>query len=102
MAEVQQTAEEVFDSLTGFDEMAITQHFGKTINDLAGDPTMFGRALAFVVERRGGASDDEARTTVLGMALKDVTGYFAEETDASGKDEPSPESPQVTSPPSVI
>jgi hypothetical protein len=44
------TAEEVFDSLTGFDEIAIAQHFGRTVSDLAqSDASMFGRALVFVV-----------------------------------------------------
>lgn len=94
---VQQTAEEVADSLTGFDEMAIKQHFGSTLTNLAADQSMLARALVFVLKRRDGATDDDARNDVLGMALKDVTAHFAAESDESGKDESSSEPQPETS-----
>lgn len=83
------TAEEVFDSLTGFDEIAITQHFGRTVSELAEkDQSMFGRALVFVVKRREGATDDEARNAALGLAMKDYVAFFPDASvEESGKDE---------------
>jgi hypothetical protein len=91
MAETDKTAEEVLDSLTGFDEMAIKQHFGSPISDLATDQSMLARALVFVLRRRDGKSDDDSRNDVLAMSLKEVLGYFSEESQESGKDEPSVE-----------
>jgi hypothetical protein len=101
MSQVQQTAEEVLESLTGFDEMAIKQHFGSTVSDLAGDQTMLGRGLVFVLKRRDGLNDDDARNAALGMPLKDITSYFADESEESGKDEPSSELSPETSQPSA-
>lgn len=91
MSDTQMTAEEILDSLTGFDEMAIKQHFGATVGELTKDETMLGRALVFVAKRREGLADDDARNAALGMALKAVTSFFAEESEGSGKDEPSSE-----------
>ena len=97
MSEIDQTAEEVFDSLTGFDEIAIAHHFGSTVADLAeNDTSMFGRALVFIVKRREGATDDEARNAALGMTMREYNNdFFAEKSaEEAGKDEqpePSPE-----------
>lgn len=97
MAETDKTAEEVLDSLTGFDEMAIKQHFGAPISDLSNDQSMLARALVFVLKRRDGSTDDDARNLVLGMSLKDVLGYFSEESAESGKDEPQSETkPEIS------
>lgn len=98
MSQTDQTASEVFDSLTGFDEMSITQHFGRPISELVDDSSMFGRALVFVLKRRDGANDDDARNAALEMTLKAVSGYFAEESQESGKDENSSESQPMSSP----
>lgn len=97
MAATEKTAEEVLDSLTGFDEMAIKQHFGAPISDLASDQSMLARALVFVLRRRDGSADDDARNQVLGMSLKEVLGYFSEESAESGKDEPVSEPSPTTS-----
>lgn len=94
---VQFTAEEVADSLTGFDEMAIKQHFGSTLTKLAEDQSMLARALVFVLKRRDGANDDDARNDALGMALKEVMSHFADESVESGKDESSSEPQPATS-----
>lgn len=90
------TGSAVFDSLTGFDEIAIAQRFGRTVTDLAQhDSTMFTRALVFVIKRRDGATDDGAWDAALGLSLKDVSTFFATDTDEeAGKDEapePQPE-----------
>jgi hypothetical protein len=94
MSQTDKTAEEVLDSLTGFDEMAIKQHFGQTVAGLTKDETMLGRALVFVLKRRDGLVDDDARNAALEMSLKGVTSYFAEDSEESGKDEPASE-PQI-------
>lgn len=100
MSETQQTSEEVFDSLTGFDEIAIAQHFGQTVMDLAAkDQSMFGRALIFVVKRREGANDDDARNAALGLTMKEYVAYFDDanvEANAEelGKDEQPEEQPE--------
>jgi hypothetical protein len=86
MSKTDLTAGEVFDSLTGFDEMAISQHFGHNVTDLAENSTMWARALVFVLLRRDEQiNDDDARDKALKMSLKDVTTYFAEESAESGK-----------------
>lgn len=101
MSRVDQTIGEVFDSLTGFDEMEITQHFGRTVADLTEDGSMWARSMVFILKRREGVVDDDARTAALNMTLKDVRTYFAEESEDSGKDETSPESSPATSPTSA-
>lgn len=92
----QQTAEEVFDSLTGFDEMAIAQHFGHTVAELGGsNQSMFGRALVFVAKRRDGMSDDDARTAALSLPMKELTSFFADSSDEeAGKDEEPEQQPE--------
>lgn len=99
MSQVPQTSDEVFDSITGHDEMAIAQHFGQTVGDLlVTNPSMYTRALAFVVKRRAGVNDDDARNAVLEMPMKDVFTFFATEADEeSGKGEPAPEQEPETS-----
>lgn len=90
MSTIEQTAEQVFDSVTGFDEIAIAQRFGRTIADLAqGDASMFMRSLVFVVKRREGANDEDAWKDAMGMSTKDtLTGFFAEDSEEeAGKDE---------------
>lgn len=99
---VSQTAEEVFDSLTGFDEIAISFHFGHTVSELAqSDASMFGRALVFIVKRREGLTDDEARNAAMEMTLKEFTTFFAEASqEEAGKGE-QPEPLLVSSPSSA-
>ena len=93
---------DVFDSLTGFDEIAIAQRFGRTVTDLAQhDSTMFTRALIFVARRREGDTDDAAWDAALGLPLKDAGAFFAvdaDEADAedSGKDEPPVPQPETS------
>jgi len=94
---IDQTAEEVFDSITGFDEIAISTHFGRTIQDLAEtEPSMFGRALVFVVKRREGLEDAEARKAALTMTLKECNeDFFAtpSEEEAGKGEQPKPSPP---------
>lgn len=88
MSQTNLTADEALESLTGFDEMAITKHFGRPVSAFENDQSMLGRALVFVVKRRDGLTDDDARNAALELPLKDVLSFFAEESEESGKGEP--------------
>lgn len=90
------TAGDFMESLTGFDEIAIAQRFGRTVSDLAqNDATMFTRSLVFVAKRREGASDDDAWQAALGLPMKEVSIFFTEPAEEdSGKGEPSERQPE--------
>lgn len=90
MSVTDKTAEQTFDSLTGFDEIAIRSRFGESIGSLASSEnrqeTTFLRALAFVQERRNGSSDAAAYTAAMeypiGLLTEgDGSGYFAPDVD---------------------
>lgn len=107
MAQVSQSADEVFDSLTGHDEMAVAQHFGRTVHELTGDPHMLGRALVFVTKRRlDGVNDDDARNAALNMPFKELNEeYFpmaSEVDEEAGKGEPDSEPLPVSLLPSAL
>lgn len=85
----QQTVSEVAESLTGFDELAIEKSFGKSLDELK--PTMVGRALVFVVERRAGKTDPEAKSAAMEMPMGQVNSYFLDEPDDVLPDEPDSE-----------
>lgn len=86
------TANEMLESLTGFDEVAIATHFGAEALELAEKkPTMLARALAFVHMTRpegGGMDAKTARKQAMGLTIKQANGYFAESDE-----EPFPEEP---------
>jgi hypothetical protein len=86
----EQTVEEMTQSLTGFDEIAIAQRFGAEFSDLAqSNPLRLQRAVIFVAERRkhfatgNGFQDDEAYQTAMELPLSALETYFA-----SGEDDP--------------
>lgn len=88
------TGRDIADSMTGFDEIAIAQRFGRTAADLAqNDGSMFLRSLIFVAKRREGLSDDEAWNAALGLPMKEAGEFFAQDSEEeSGKEEtPEPE-----------
>lgn len=88
-----QSMTEVTESLTGFDEIAIEQAFGAGIADLLDSKaTTAARALLFVLRRRAGMKDNEARKAVMEMRLGDVQDEF----DTAG-DEDDDEHPQTES-----
>lgn len=83
------TADEMFDSLTGFDEIAIAKAFDLEITGLAQHkPTLFLRALVFVDRRRAGADDKTAKQASLELPLGQVHDYFVEDPE-----DPDPEDP---------
>lgn len=83
-----QTPNDMFESLTGFDEIAIAAHFGDKITALHADPFAFLRALAFVDKRRGGASDREAYEAAMNLSISETQTYFADDEaeDDAGKE----------------
>lgn len=94
-----QTTDEILDSLTGHEEMWIAEQFGRSVGELIPQPGMYRRALIFVVKRREGVNEDDARNAAMDMRLKDVLEFFpevgSEAEQESGKDveldEPKPE-----------
>ena len=98
MSQTDQTLEQVGDSLTGFDEIAIAQQFGRTYGSLAEhDPSMFTRALVFTVNRRNGQSDIDAYQAAMELTMGEIPGFFAEESDEEAGKEQEPEEPPGTS-----
>lgn len=101
-----QTVEELGESLTGFDEIAIKKAFGMPFASLApnengqgGDVYQFLRAMVFVHRRREGDNDVTAYNTAQAMTTGEINGYFAEESAESGKDDSTPEETPMSSPP---
>ena len=86
------TANEMLESLTGYDEMAISTHFGAEALELAEKkPTMLARALAFVHMTRpdgGGMDAKTAKKEAMGLTIRQANDYFLESDD-----EPMPEAP---------
>lgn len=101
-----QTVEELADSLTGFDEIAIKKAFGAPFASLApnekgqgGDVFQFLRSLVFVHRRREGETDVTAYNSAQAMTTSEVNGYFAEDSAESGKDSSAPETTPTSSQP---
>lgn len=82
--------DDVFNSLNGWEELAIKKAFGSEIsgNDLSG--TMRIRALYFVLEKREGNNDMTARQSAFDAPLSMIQGRFdmsdAEDKAAVGED----------------
>lgn len=78
------TAEDAFNSLTGFDEIAIEKRFGlsdyTTIESQSGK---WMRAMVFVLKRREGLNDLDAYNAAMSMSLGELNDQFAtdDETD---------------------
>jgi len=104
---IEQTVEEFAESLTGFEEIAITKQFGGELDSLPG--SMAGRAMVFTDLVRSGAAVDDAYRQSMEMGLKAVNKYFAEDdeitpnapTTDSGKDDSAAVEPQKTLLPSA-
>lgn len=91
------SAEELFDSVNRYDEIAIAKAFGEDIYTLREKPFDFLRCLAFIAMRRGGINDREAREQAFGLTTKQANSYFTtpepeidpdDPVTAEGKDEP--------------
>jgi len=79
------TVNEVIDSLTGYEELAIEKAFGDEFYDLSLVKRM--RALAFVLAKRGGKNDADAKKAVMAMSQAQVTEAFSDEDDDEGDDD---------------
>jgi hypothetical protein len=89
------TAEEMTESLTGFDEIAVEKHLDLRIYaDAEREPVKVLRALVFVHRRREGDDDAAAKQYAMDLPLKALQDYFAEDEEVfpdapeteSGKD----------------
>ena len=83
MSTIDETAQQVYDSANGFDEIAVKKAFGTSLLSLKDDPMTFGRALAFIVAKRGGKNDMEAKQAVLGLSNARLSDYFAAPAEES-------------------
>ncbi|GAA5153812.1 hypothetical protein GCM10023340_36400 [Nocardioides marinquilinus] len=96
------TFEEMSESITGFDEIAVQKHFDFNLwTQGESNPVLLLRAMVFVHLRRpagGSLTDIEARQRVLDMPAGEVQRYF-EESHESGVDEPDTESGKDVSSP---
>jgi hypothetical protein len=117
MPQTPQTVDEVLDSMTGHEESWVAEQFGRSIGELVqlflerNDVGPYYRAVIFVLKRRDGVTDDDARNAVLDMKLKDVVEFFPREKSAepdevaaveeSGKDDAPSEPLRVISPASA-
>lgn len=83
------TAEEMLESLTGFDEIAIKQQFGAEVADLANNqPTMFLRSLVAVhVKRQDGLPDAAAKQRAMELTLKQAQEYFLQSEGEDGSED---------------
>lgn len=78
--------EEIARSLTGFDEIAIEQSFGKPLDSLS--DTMAGRALSFVMSRREGSNDKEAYGACMRATLGEITDAIASPEPEGNESQP--------------
>jgi hypothetical protein len=106
------TVSEAMETLTGFDEIAVEKTFG--IDFYAGNeshPLRPVRAMVFVLKRREGMSDNDAKDFALGLTAKDLNEFFEDEPDEvmpeepvteAGKEPSMPEPEPENSPPSAF
>lgn len=99
MSTTDMTATEMFESLTGYEEIAIAKAFGTRVLELAEtDKMSLGRSLAFVHYKRSGQKDSEAKQSAMGMTIREVQDYFADEPDDLDPDDPDTDTGKGSSP----
>lgn len=108
MSETNLMPGEIIDSMTGHEETWVAEQFGKSIGEMVAnflnknDIGPYYRALIFVLKRRDGVNEDDARNAVLDMKISDIMAFFpsdyADEAEESGKDEPPSELQLESSP----
>jgi len=83
------TGDEMFDSITGFEEIAIAKTFKRTLGDIAqNDPLQLNRALVFALLRRsGGLNETEAYRKVQELGTKAIREYFQPAEDDAANPE---------------
>lgn len=89
------TASEMVQSLNGFEELAIEKHMGiDPYADGERKPMAVMRAMVFVLRKREGATDQEARQAAMEMpmgVLKDIFEDEPEELDPENPETPAGE-----------
>lgn len=81
------TANGMFESLNGFDEIAIKKEFRFDVYTLAKeDKAAFMRALIFVDQRRDGLKDSEAYKAAMDLPQSRAVEYFASEPEGEADD----------------
>lgn len=75
------TSSEVLESLTGYEELAIEKSFGSVIEAMTKTPSKFGRALVFILKRREGLKDNEAKNYALELTMRAVDDHFKPDED---------------------
>ena len=85
------TATEMVQSLTGFEELAIERYMAvDPYGDAERKPMAVMRALVFVLRKREGLKDAEAREAAMSMPMGELQTVFAEE-----EPELDPENPET-------
>lgn len=88
----QHSITELVSSLTGYEDQAIEDRFGRTIAQLLDANAIKAcRALLFVEAKRRGVRDGDAYKQVMGMTISEVDSSFkdeAEDADDLNPDEP--------------
>lgn len=85
------SADDLFMSLNGFDEIGIAKAFDADVFALKKKPFMFLRALVFVDQKRNGANHEEAKKAALLLTIDELNDYFPEHEDEVMPDEPETE-----------
>lgn len=80
------TIEEMAESLTGFEEIAIKTHFDSTLDSFESG-TMLLRALVFVQHTRAGVKTAAAKEAAMSLPIKALPDQFAEDDEVT-PDEP--------------
>lgn len=89
----QATFNEMLDSLTGYEELAIQSGFDADINTLINTHATFAvRACIAVDLARQGSTAAEAKKAAMSLTLTEVNAYFREDVE-----EPFPEEPVTES-----
>lgn len=86
MAQTEMTAEEVFESLNGFEEIAVEKAFRADPTSLAqsGQHIRFIRSLVFIVLKREKQMNDLiAKQTVMGMPIAELLEFFTDDEEES-------------------
>ncbi len=82
MSATEITYSEIQNSITGYDEIAVTKHMGCDIYEAAVTKiTTFRRCLVFIHQRHQGVDDQAAKKVALGMTFKDAFEYFADDPE---------------------
>lgn len=92
MAVTEKTFDEVLNSLTGFDEIALEQATGKQFDKLINDHKflMMRAIVAVDIQRTEGTKYRDAHQKAMEMPMSEVVEYFTE-----APDEVMPEAPET-------